>query len=312
MAKAKEIVGLDCATNVLEWTRAVLIVRFGEIVELRDAALDFADVEGVHDMRVATRRLRSAVRDFLPFVEKSALKKARRELQIIADALGVVRDEDVAILALEKLAAEAESDQIKQGIETLLTERKTNRNFARTNLTEAIAAETLISLQTNFTDSLEKAIAGKNKKSVHHQLSFGQAGKTVVEEGLSRFLDLSPSLYNPFEIEPLHKLRIAAKRLRYALELFVVCFGEDLRPFAEQVAEMQGFLGEVHDADVWIADLGKRLQKADSVNNKEFGAALWLLSKFVKTRTANYRAALELWNQWQANSFAERMRISIR
>ncbi len=60
MAKAKEIAGLDCAADALNWAAEVLRVRFDEVVGLRGAALDFSDIEGVHAMRVATKRLRSA------------------------------------------------------------------------------------------------------------------------------------------------------------------------------------------------------------------------------------------------------------
>ena len=48
------------------------------------------------------------------------------------------------------------------------------------------------------------------------------------------------------------EMRIAAKRLRYAIELFTVCWGARIAPFAEEIAEMQSFLGEVHDANGWF------------------------------------------------------------
>jgi CHAD domain-containing protein len=47
-----------------------LRVRFDEVVNLRGAALDFRSIEGVHNMRVATRRLRSALRDYTPFMKQ--------------------------------------------------------------------------------------------------------------------------------------------------------------------------------------------------------------------------------------------------
>lgn len=301
MAKAKEITGLDCAANVADWARAVLIVRFGEIVELREAALDFDDIEGVHDMRVATRRLRSALRDFLPFVRKNKLKNARRELKQIADALGAVRDEDVAIAALEELQTEAENT--KAGFENLVNERRARRDAARANLREAITDERLTELRQDFEQAVSKAVSQKKE-----QINFSDAGKQIVGAAFRDFYELGDSLYNPFAVEPLHEFRIAAKRLRYAIELYVSCWGERIEVFAEEVAKMQGFLGELHDADVWIEDLGARLGKSSGANENEFQAAARLLSNFVKTRTANYRRALELWSEWQTNDFAGKMR----
>ncbi len=78
MSKAKEITGLDCSDDVLTWANKVLRVRFEEILEKRDAALHSEDIEGVHDMRVATRRLRSALHDFAPLMKKKPLKKIKK------------------------------------------------------------------------------------------------------------------------------------------------------------------------------------------------------------------------------------------
>ena len=64
MAKAREITGLDCEANAIECAAKILRARFEEVLEFRSAALDSEGIEGVHDMRVATRRLRSALRDF--------------------------------------------------------------------------------------------------------------------------------------------------------------------------------------------------------------------------------------------------------
>jgi hypothetical protein len=73
MAKAKEIAEIDCDANVLEWAAIVLHVRFGEVLEFRGAALHSENIKGVHDMRVATRRLRSALRDFAHLLKKNSL-----------------------------------------------------------------------------------------------------------------------------------------------------------------------------------------------------------------------------------------------
>jgi len=310
MAKAKEITGIDCAADALEWAATVLRVRFDEVIELRGAALDFSDIEGVHAMRVASRRLRSALRDFLPLVKKRPLRRVRKKLKEIADTLGAVRDQDVAILALEHLQSAAEIDQINlqitEGIEKMLEERRALREKARTNLTETLAAGNLADLQEDFTMALDKAVSEKKRTRA---VSFNEAGRDAVAGSLKELWDLGESLYEPFKIERLHEMRIAAKRLRYAVELFTACWGEPIAPFADEIAQMQSVLGEVHDCDVWIENLGKSLSDArnGTANQNKHPVAMWLLSKFVKNRTKNYCAALRLWSEWKANSFAERM-----
>lgn len=315
MAKAKEITGIDCAADALEWAGKVLRVRFEEVSEQRAAALDFSDIEGVHATRVATRRLRSAIRDFLPLLKKRPLRKVREKFKEIADALGAVRDQDVAILALEHLQSAAEIDQIgepiKEGIEKMLEERRALRETARMNLIQTLDSDSLEKLQENFTAALDKAVR-KNKRT--RVVSFNEAGREAVAASLRDLRDLGASVYKPFNVEKLHEMRIAAKRLRYAVELFTACWGERVAPFAAEIAEMQTFLGEVHDCDVWIENLGRRLSDKGNgaANQNEHPVAVWLLSKFVKNRTKNYRAALELWSEWEANDFTERMRAIIQ
>lgn len=314
MAKAKEITGLDCAADALEWAAAVLRVRFEEMVELRGAALEFSDIKGVHAMRVASRRLRSALRDFLPLLRKRPLRRVRKNLKEIADALGAVRDQDVAILALENLHSVAEMDgigeQIKEGIETLLEERRRVREKARTNLTKTLADNIIAGLQENFAAALDKAVR-KNKRA--RVVSFNEAGREAVAASLEELCDLGASVYEPFNIEKLHEMRIAAKRLRYAVELFTACWGTKVEPFATEIATMQSLLGEVHDCDIWLEDLGGRMRGRQNIqsNANLHKAVVWLLSEMIKNRTKNYRAALKLWSEWETTNFTERMQATI-
>src|SRR5215213_8322656 len=97
MAKAKRIRGIDCNAPAPAGMKLVLVTRFAELQAWREAALDWTDPEGVHSMRVASRRLRSALRDFMPYIRKRPLAQMLKQLRSIADALGEVRDQDVAI-----------------------------------------------------------------------------------------------------------------------------------------------------------------------------------------------------------------------
>ncbi len=320
MAKAKEITGIDCAADALVWAATVLRVRFEEVVESTEAALDFSDIEGVHQMRVAARRLRSALRDFLPLMKKPPLRKTRKTLKEIADALGAVRDEDVAILALENLLSAAAIDktggQIKEGIEKLLEERRAVRERAQVNLIEHLKSDHLTKLHEDFIAALDKAVRKKKQTRV---VSFNEAGREAVAASLDELCELGASLYKPFDIERQHEMRIAAKRLRYAVELFTACWGEKIAPFAVEIAEMQSILGEVHDCDVWLESLSERMRgKKRQHQNGAFPmsgerqAAVWLMSEFIKNRTKNYRAALKLWSDWEANDFTERMQTIIQ
>jgi CHAD domain-containing protein len=302
MAKAQEIAGLECASEAASQAAEVLRARFAEILERRGAAVDAGDVEAIHDLRVATRRLRSALRDFAPLLRKGALKAVGRDLKSLADALGAARDEDVALAALEKLRKKAGDKAVKQGIGRLIKERRATRKRLRPDLTKLLGAAAIEDLSKRFDAALADAV---QKKDRAEPLSFTDAGRAAVLKSLDDFCRLSTNLYAPYRVKKLHKLRISAKRLRYAIELFTACWGEDLKPFAAEIAEMQTFLGEVHDADNWIGSLSENLQEKDETL---LTAHLRLLSQFVKLRTKNYRAALALWSKWQTAHFVESLR----
>ena len=327
MAKAKVIENLDCEAEALSGIRLVLHTRFGEMYDLRGAALDFTDIEGVHDMRVASRRLRSAIKDFRDHLggKKSVPKRGLKE---VADALGDVRDQDVAIVALEKMRAEVEAEaeagaeDVAAGIGHLMDERRAVRQSARVKLAFVVAERPLAELRSKFLSRLLKpedsnatgAGDGKRRRESKRPVSFRQAGREVIAERVVELKKLSNCLHHPSENDPLHRMRIAAKRLRYAMELFAPCWGGTLTTLAQEVSELQSSLGELHDCDVWIDDLGARLDRKDArVADTIAGAAgrreqtrraaVWLLSHFTKERSKHFREALARWEEWETTGF---------
>jgi CHAD domain-containing protein len=106
-------------------------------------------------------------------------------------------------------------------------------------------------------------------------------------------------------------MRLAAKRLRYSLELFDPCWGEDLRGSAREIAKLQTSLGELHDCDLWIAQLGESLEDGAAEPLKASAevrhAAVWLLDYFVRERAEHFRAALARWHEWETTGFLARL-----
>jgi CHAD domain-containing protein len=289
------------AANALSWAAEVLRGRFEKVLEHREAALDARDIEGVHQMRVAIRRLRSALRDFAPLLKKRPLKESKKDLKKLADTLGAARDEDVALAELEKLRRKAKNEKVKASVEKKIATRRVTRDATQAVLNETLEATAIENVREKFLKALDETVKAGGKAA---ELTPREAGREVISNGLREFCNLSDSLYDPFNREKLHELRIAAKRLRYAIELFTVCFGEAIAPFAEGISDMQTFLGELHDRDIWIDNLSRRLNKK---KGKKQHGDFWLLSRFVKERTKNYRAALRLWDKWQKNNFIEKL-----
>lgn len=323
MAAAREIEGLDCGAGAHEGIARVLRTRFGEMYDLRGEALGHEDAKGVHDMRVASRRLRSALRDFGDFYERKGLP--RRRLKEVAAALGEVRDHDVAIDALGEMRPAA-GDAASEGIEHLINERRELRERARARLGIVLAEAPFAELHQKFFAWLERLGGGGDRRGARRApgpaqgMRFRQAGLEVIEARVRELLELGDSLYRPFEFEPLHEMRISSKRLRYALELFSPCWGGRLKEIGREVSELQTALGDLRDCDTWVADLGPRLDRRRDPSEAIVlraadlsvrPAAAWLLNHFAKERGEHFSRALTLWQRWEAENFFGRMRETL-
>jgi CHAD domain-containing protein len=261
-------------------------------------------------MRVASRRLRGALKDFGPYLRKRSLNDAVKHIQSLADALGEVRDEDVAIIGLQKLAATAPAEAAAT-VEQLINVRERNRAKARRYLRQAVSRIALKNKATGFNAAIEAA-TGKPKpkraSEMNSEPTYAEIARTIVEERLKEVEKLSEAFYQPLKIKPLHKLRIATKRLRYALELFEQCLGPEAMMFAKKVARLQTSLGELHDCDVWISAFGEQIEEAKSGNKSHASGSLWLLSHFLRLHSRHLRTAISQWQEWETSGSSQLLR----
>jgi CHAD domain-containing protein len=125
MAKAVAI-PLEAQMPYAEAAALVVRVRTGELFAHADGVLDTGDIEGVHAMRVASRRLRAALEIFAPCFRRKELRPVLRDVKRLADALGERRDPDVHLEEIGGLAAElgvAEAAGVRALLEGLRLEQ---------------------------------------------------------------------------------------------------------------------------------------------------------------------------------------------
>jgi CHAD domain-containing protein len=103
MAKARDIEGLRADMPFAEAAAATVAVRAEELFEHAAGVLDTSDIERVHDMRVASRRLRAVLEIYAPCFPKAQFKPLLAEVKALADALGERRDPDVLLARLAEL-----------------------------------------------------------------------------------------------------------------------------------------------------------------------------------------------------------------
>lgn len=138
MAKARRIAGITAQTPFGLAAAAAVEVRAAEVFEHAQGVLDFQDIERVHDMRVATRRLRAVMEIFAPAFPRDHYRELLEEVKGLADALGERRDPDVQIEALGRVAAKVAPGD-RAGIRGIVRELRTEQQAGNRALAGALA-----------------------------------------------------------------------------------------------------------------------------------------------------------------------------
>jgi CHAD domain-containing protein len=152
VAKARAIPDLGQDDRYAAAAARVVEVRARELVELAAGVLDTDDIEPLHDMRVASRRLRAALEVFEPCFPPKAYKAALRDVKALADALGERRDRDVHIDALTEFA-EAIGSADRPGVEILIGRMRDEQSEANRAL-EPMVDELRLGSLTKRLDAL--------------------------------------------------------------------------------------------------------------------------------------------------------------
>jgi CHAD domain-containing protein len=137
MAKAREIPGLDGRMAFDALAREAVGVRAEEVFEHARDVLNTDDIERVHAMRVATRRLRAVLEVFAPAFDPKDHKKALKEVKRLADALGARRDPDVQLAALEEFTEGLDASD-RAGLDVLAQELRAEQLAGNADLAAAL------------------------------------------------------------------------------------------------------------------------------------------------------------------------------
>lgn len=246
MAQGKWISDLKPATPLIEAARHVLFVRMQVVRDyLPRAALEAdEDAEFVHQLRVGTRRADAAVRIFADCLPKKIYRKARQRLRKLRRAAGAARDWDVFVADLLTREQSADAQQ-RGGLDFLIGCALGQRAAAQAALLAVFHEE-----EPTFERFLVRTV-----DSIQHP---GDPSPPLILVDLAR-----PMLFDRLkELEhaalgdlsdytQLHQVRIAGKRLRYAMEVFADCFDAEFRDtLYPRIEDLQEILGRANDSHV--------------------------------------------------------------
>ena len=155
MASARKV-ELDCEGSFGEAAARTVKVRAEEVFKHADGVLDLSRVERVHDMRVATRRLRAALEIFEPCFPHKRHRKALKRVKVLADALGERRDLDVEIELLEGLTGEV-AEAERAGLDDLIAELRLRQREANESLVPFVVGKRLKKLRRRLAKLVKAA-----------------------------------------------------------------------------------------------------------------------------------------------------------
>ena len=146
MARAREVPGFECEEPFAATAARVVGVRAAEVFAHAGGVLDVDDPERLHDMRVATRRLRAALEVFDSCFPRRRHRRALKRVKKLADALGERRDRDVALEFLAGLEEETpEAD--RAGLMALVERLRDEQRQANDDLAPCVARKRLKKLR---------------------------------------------------------------------------------------------------------------------------------------------------------------------
>jgi len=237
-----------------------LLERFETMLAEEPKAWEGLDVEGVHQMRVATRRLRAAFRAFKEFLPQRARVSFDREFKWVAGILGLVRDLDVYQQNLQHYAEEIPPEDAER-LGDYRRHLAGQWRRARTRLVACLTSRRYARLKARFGRLLER---GPSRAAVRAlgALTIGGAARRLIARRYKRVCRAGRAIGPGCPDAALHKLRIQCKRLRYLFEFFRPIYGGALAPYIKRLKRLQDCLGDFQDAVVATQQLR---QYADTV-----------------------------------------------
>jgi len=200
------------------------------------------DPEELHDMRVATRRLRAALELFADVLPIRA-RNFRVELGWVARVLGAVRDLDVQLHAQTAMVEPGEHE-LWADLTALLT---SEREAARSELLGALDSVRWERLKSGMASMVRQ---GPNRRSTATRVAALAVVPDLIGSRQASVVKAARRAKRSSEAADFHRLRIRAKRLRYSLEFSAELFGGRTKRYTRQLAKLQNQLGLLQDAEV--------------------------------------------------------------
>lgn len=240
--------GNDSAAVAL---RRVVAVQLEQLRENDPGTRLGRDPEALHDMRVAIRRMRAALRVFREGAATRTSTHLRNELRWLGKVLGHVRDLDVQLENLQRHGT-ALPAAYREGLEPFRRHLDALRVDRRADLLSALDSPRYVRLLARLEGfATSKPVAPRSKAA--GQKPLGKHGASLVKKAFAHLRAAGSGTDAVVAPEQLHNMRLRAKRARYLLEFLKDITGKPGRRLTKRLIRVQDLLGVINDSVVATA-----------------------------------------------------------
>lgn len=263
------------------------------------------DIEIVHDIRVAVRRIRAALSILQPALPKQPFRKASRTCKALADALTTQRDRDVQVAFLNSLCNQNPPESTLPGlrrVRLIALDTPQDNNLISVNERAKTVLENITKVRSWNVENL----LSEGPVIDSQFFSFASA---LLNERLDTVLRYERAIFFPNNQQTAHCMRIATKCLRYSMEFFEAAYDDRLKDGLKAAKEMQQTLGDLHDCDVWLDFLDavelqerKRIQQffGDETKYQRIQIGIqYLRENRYSERQFLFQTFSETWSNWK-------------
>jgi len=243
--------GLNADDSMVAAGRKLMRLHYAKMLVEETPVRENRDIEAVHDMRVATRRLRSTLELFEDYFRRREIKPYHKRFRDIAQALGAVRDLEVMQSHITDDLNKLE-DGLHEQLRPLLNTYQQEVDSARAKLLGVLDSPHYADLVSDFAAFLEKPddeLARDGNAATVQRICYVVPG--LAWEAYARCRVYAESMAAP-SLDTLHQLRIDTKRFRYLLEGFEEVLGPEVSEVINAAKALQDHLGLLQDARVAI------------------------------------------------------------
>jgi CHAD domain-containing protein len=243
--------------------------RLGQLAENLAFAGSADPVEALHDLRVASRRLRAFVGLFEPILERRLVAHVKKPLKRITRGVSALRDLDVHISELDERLGAQTTDAGRAGVEHLLERLSEQRAEEERHAQKRLRKVSADDINVGICAALGETVARLPESAAEE----AELAWALVEPLVTGAEQGEPPVEGA-SAEQLHRYRIALKKLRYGLELIEPLLGDDHGELAKRAAGLQDLLGTHHDLAVIGALVDDEREKLAAHGRKTLPFAL--------------------------------------